>query len=108
MNEHTAGTPGTGQFAGLTWDGHAWRDPAGYVANAKGLASGVPAAAVASDTVATLLKAVGWGILAVLCAVWASSAVPLFGRDLGAVLALAALGLSGIFGLVAFIKMQSR
>jgi hypothetical protein len=99
MNE---GTQGTGQYAGLTWNGRQWVDVNGqHVTMTAGTAQPVTAEVA-------VLKGIGFGIIAVLFAIGVQAAILLLGTNAGALPALACAGCAGVFGLISLIKISSR
>lgn len=106
---------GTGPYEGMTWEGGRWTGEPTEAALAlraqQGVAypnvpGGSPAAQpwTAERAILRRLTGVIYGLLAVMFAVGALSAIPLFGTSAGGLAMLGALAVAGGFGLAAYIK----
>lgn len=94
----TENTPGTGAFEGLIWNGHQW------VGNAQDPVTG--ALVASSDD--NVLRGIGFAVLAVLFGVGVEASLAIFGRDAGALPALACAFVAAVLGMLAFVKIISR
>ena len=104
MSEESTYQPGTvSPYDGMVWDGKKWTGTP-----TRGAVQARTGGRLGEDTMTRLLRSVVYGVIAVVLAVWAIPAVQLFGAALGGVLALGALGLSFIFGVLALVKIPPK